>query len=929
MAGAGSSTFLFTDIEESTRLLQRLGETYEQVFVRHLELVTEAVHAAGGRIDHSTGDGVLAVFDAAGQAVRAAVQAQRALVGDAWPPDAAVRVRMGLHTGPVRAVGGELVGLAVHVAARVMAAAHGRQILVSGTTAALVPGLAARDLGVHRLRGVIDEHRLLQVTGPGLPDAFPPPRTAGALAHNLPTLRTSFVGRAEVVAELLDRLGADRLTTLIGPPGVGKTRLALEAAEAAAPAFPDGVWFADLTGTDGPGVLGAVAAAVGAPAEPGGGAKTLTDHLSAQRCVVLVDNCEHVAADVADLVATILAAAPGVHVLATSRTLLGLPGERRLDVVPLELPDGDDAGALASSPAGALLLDRALTADPSLVVDDTAALAALCREVDGIPLALELAAARLSDVEPSAVLADLRRAGVPPGHDHRATLAATVSWSVDRLRPATRAVLARLGVFAGPFPVDAAVAVAGIGSVDPADVPEAIDTLVRRSLVAVEGGALGRRYRLLRIIAEHAVTLLDEQGETAEVRRRHAEYWADAAQRWNNEMGGPGEREAMDRLAAARADLFSAFDWAIAEGDRLALQLGRRLWYAWASRGPVDDGLRRMTAAAQLEDDDADLVAANHRGRSVLQYLVGDIQGAYDSLGRAIAARPASSELLAARQQRAALASQLGRPGVARAQLAEVVAELRAGNADGGLVYALASLASAEVRTGLAEAGLAHFDEARGLAAAAGDQRTMVGCAAGAADARTLLGDAEGAVRAYRDLLPQARELGDEYVLTLILRNLGGQLVVLSDPDAGDVLREARDRCLRAGRESAAADCTLVLAQHELRHGEPSAAFALTTEGLTAPSGTVDRTTLATGVATRGRALLRARQPELATAMLCSAAAWLVREGEPVDENLADAVAEAKASVSEAAFVAAEHDAANATLEDVVDAALAVTWPSE
>jgi predicted ATPase/class 3 adenylate cyclase len=502
MADGGSLTFLFTDIEESTRLLQQLGARYEDVFVRHLELITGAVHAAGGRIDHSTGDGVLAVFGSAEDAVRAAAQAQRALVEEAWPPDAAVRVRMGLHSGPVRTVGGELVGLAVHVAARVMSAAHGRQILLSGTTAALVPGLESRDLGVHRLRGVIDEHRLLQVIGPDLPDDFPPPRTAGARAHNLPTLRTSFVGRNATVADLLDRLRTDRLTTLVGPPGVGKTRLALEAAEAGAPSFADGVWFADLTGTDGQGVAGAVAAAVGAPAEPGGSVTTtLSEHLAAQRCVVLLDNCEHVTAAVADLVAKILAAAPGVHVLSTSRALVGLPGERRLDVSPLELPDGDDAGALASSPAGALLLDRALTADPTLVVDDTAALADLCREVDGIPLALELAAARLSDVDPADVLADLRRAGVPPGHDHHATLAATVAWSVDRLRPATRSVLARLGVFSGPFPLEAATDVAGFGTVDPEDVPDAVDTLVRRSLVAVEGGALGRRYRLLRIIA--------------------------------------------------------------------------------------------------------------------------------------------------------------------------------------------------------------------------------------------------------------------------------------------------------------------------------------------------------------------------------------------------------------------------------------------
>ncbi len=926
MASVGTSTFLFTDIEGSTALLERLGDGYGDVLVRHLDLISGSVRAAAGRVDHSTGDGVLAVFEDAPAAVAAAVEAQLALTSQTWPAGGEVRVRMGLHSGPVRTVGGELVGIAVHVAARVMAAAHGGQILISGTTAALVPDLAVRDLGAHRLKGVVDEHRLLQVTSPGLPDEFPPPRTIPAMVHNLPTIGTSFVGRADVVRDLVGQLGEDRLTTVVGPPGVGKTRLALEAAEVAAASFADGVWFADLTPTDRPGVLVVVAAAVGLNAPPGEPlAAALANHLAGRSCILVLDNCEHVIAAAADVVASILATAPGVHVLATSRTLLGVAGEHRLDLAPLELPHEDDAGSLASSPAGELLLERALAADPSLVLDDWPALAALCREVDGIPLALELAAARLSDIEPSEVVADLHRSGAAPGRDHRATLAATVAWSAGLLRPSARSVLARLGVFAGAFPLAAAVSVAGTDLLVPEDVPDLLDTLLRRSLVTVEGGPLGRRYRLLRMIRDHATGMLEASGDAAATRQQHAEYWAHATMEWNGSFGGPGERAALDHVTAARSDLLAAFDWALAAHDRLALLLGRHLWYAWASRGPVRDGLERLAASTQIDDDDADLVAANHRGRSVLQYLVGDIEGAYDSLGRAIAAAPSDGELLAARQQRASLASQLGRPDEARAQLAEVVDDLRERNDYVGLIYALAALASTEVRTGLAEASLAHFDEARTLAAAAGDQRSALGCGLGLADARALLGDHAGAIRAFRELLPAAREFGDEYLLMTGLRNLGGSLLSLGDSSAGEALMEARDLCLRMGHDAHAAECAFLMAEHELLQGRPATAFALTTEGLRTRPGTTDSPSFAAGVATRGRALLHAGRPMSALPLLCGAAALQAGAGKVQDAVSAD-IAEASQSLTADALLKIEHAAHEATLEGVIEAALALTW---
>jgi hypothetical protein len=242
-------------------------------------------------------------------------------------------------------------------------------------------------------------------------------------------------------------------------------------------------------------------------------------------------------------------------------------------------------------------------------------------------------------------------------------------------------------------------------------------------------------------------------------------------------------------------------------------------------------------------------------------------------------------------------------------------------------VHALGALASAEVRTGLAEAGLAHFDEARSLAAAVGDQRSIIGCGAGAADARTRLGDDAGAVQAYRELIPAARELGDEYVLTVILRNLGGRLVAIGDPGAGDVLTEARDRCRSAGREGDAADCALVLAQHELAHGEPGRAFAVTTEGLGAHAA-VDPSTVAGGIGTRGRALLQAGWPIQAAPLICAAAALLADDDMGTGEALDAALDEVRASVPANVLAEASRAAEGAELADVVQAALAVAWPS-
>lgn len=525
-APSGTVTFLFTDIEGSTRLWESQADSMRRSLERHDALLRAAVDDHGGYVFSTGGDGIGVAFARAGDAVAAAVEAQEALGAEPWPDGAPLRVRMGLHSGETAERDGDYFGTAVNRAARLMATAHGGQVVCSRATADLADGAADfLSLGDHRLRDLTAAEQVFQV-GDG---RFPPLRSVDAVPTNLPTTRTELVGRSEDVARLAATTAEERLVTLTGVGGVGKTRLALAVAASVAPDYADGCWLVDLAPVaDGAEVAVATATAVRAPVTD---SAALVTYLADRSMLVVFDNCEHVIGAVADLVDAVLVADPDIHLLATSREPLGLDGEvvRRVGSLSTAEPDASVTEALAA-PAVRLFVDRATAVTDRFTLDaaTVGAVIEICRRLDGIPLAIELAAARSGSM-PAAEIARrlderfrLLSGGSRRAQERHRTLAATVAWSHDLLSDADRRVFRRLAVFPASFTLDAAEQVVS-DETDRLDVIDSLAGLVDRSLVQFDPDQ--GRYRLLETLRQYAADRLAEDGETERVRERHARHF--------------------------------------------------------------------------------------------------------------------------------------------------------------------------------------------------------------------------------------------------------------------------------------------------------------------------------------------------------------------------------------------------------------------
>jgi predicted ATPase len=558
---SGTPTFLFTDIEGSTRRWERDPEAMESALATHDEVLRSAIEVNGGRLFKHTGDGVCAAFASARSALDAAVEAQRRL---------ALPVRMGVASGEAEERGGDFFGPPLNRAARVMAAGHGGQILVAASTAALVDGVDFLDLGEHRLRDLSQATRVFQVRAPGLALDFPQLTTVDAVPGNLPVQVTSFVGRDVEVKEVAEQVRTHRLVTLTGVGGVGKTRLAVQVAGELVAEFPDGVWLVELAPVGDAGAVSDVVATVlGVPPQAG---RTVTDGvvqaLSGRRLLLVVDNCEHVLVAAGDLIDAIVTRTTTVTVLATSREGLRVPAEQLWPV-----PSLDVAGSIDSSSVR-LFVERARAVRPNFASqgdEDGEAMVDICRRVDGIALAIELAAARVVSMSAQDVCDHLHDrfrllAGSRRGLERHQTLRNTVQWSYDLLADDERAVLDRCSVFAGGFDLAAATNVSGADS-DQLELLDRLDSLVRKSLVTVEqiGGHV--RYGMLETIRQFAEERLAASGTSAHVRDRHATYFArEATARWEM-WEGPGYRRAVDWVDVEFANLRVAFRWAADRGD--------------------------------------------------------------------------------------------------------------------------------------------------------------------------------------------------------------------------------------------------------------------------------------------------------------------------------------------------------------------------
>jgi predicted ATPase/class 3 adenylate cyclase len=558
-APSGIVTFVFTDIEGSTRLFNRLGESYVELLDRHNELLRAVWAECRGYEVSTEGDSFLVAFRSADDAVQAGADAQRALAGQRWPDGAEVRIRIGIHSGLASPHGSGYVSLAVHQAARVVAAAHGGQVLVTQDTTDRSPtldGLQLRPLGRFRLRDFDEPIPLYQLAGAGLGEAFPAVRALPADGHNIVREPTPIIGRAELVADVIETLSGGLAVTLLGPGGVGKTRAAKEIGIEAAPSWSDGVWFVDLAGvTDRGAATAAIADAVGAPARSGGDRwDDALDHLRARRAVVIIDNCEHLLTIAADLVTSLQANCPEVASLVTSRQPLGVAAEVAWPVAPLDTPPDRavDPPAVLATAAGRLFAERGSTARPGFQVDDgnASTVAEICRRLDGLPLAIELAAALLAVQSPAEILFGLEdrfrllrsREGQPS--DRHSSLEGVLAWSYQCLTEAEQTAFRRLSVFSGAFSIKTATA-AVANSTPPSDmVPQLVWSLVDRSLVVADLSANATRYRLLETMRSYGRRLLDESGETIEVASSLAAAfaerlgpWFPASRRWVGDVG--------------------------------------------------------------------------------------------------------------------------------------------------------------------------------------------------------------------------------------------------------------------------------------------------------------------------------------------------------------------------------------------------------
>jgi len=645
----GTVTFLFTDIENSTRLMQEMGDRYPAAQTAHHEMLRAAFKSNEGHELRTEGDSFFCVFARAIDACAAAAAAQRSLAAYAWENGQALRVRMGLHTGEAPLVGNEYIGLDVHQAARIAGAAHGGQVVISDTTRGLVdgklkPGLQIRDLGAHRLKDLALPEHLYQLVIEGLQETFPALRTLDATQNNLPTQMTSFVGRAAEVAEGKRLLQNTRLLTLTGPGGIGKTRLSLQIAAESAQQFPAGVYFVPLSAVRDPElVASAVAQVLGIPIS---GARTpiegVVEHLHDKTILLVLDNFEQLLPDGAAAAKQLLQSGPGVKLLVSSRSVLHVYGEQESAVEPLGLPDQKalpGLDALRQYEAVKLFIERAVAVKPDFAVtnENAPAIAGICERVDGLPLAIELAAARIKLFSPQALLSRLETSlnalgsGARDLPGRQQTLRGAIDWSYEMLDENQKRLLNRFSVFARGAHIEQAELVCGPAGEVGGDVLSGLDDLADHSLLRRQPDFAEPRLLMLQTIREYASERLEESGESEEIRDRHADAFCSLATTAAPNLFGEDQKMWLDRLELDHDNFRAALDWCVSQEDAdRAMRLAGSFWRFWQMRGHLHEGTARLTSILAIPggDRNRDARARALEAAGGIAYWQGDMPAA-------------------------------------------------------------------------------------------------------------------------------------------------------------------------------------------------------------------------------------------------------------------------------------------------------------
>ncbi len=797
---------LFTDIEGSTNLLRSLGADYRTLLAQHRRVLRDAFAAHGGTVLEREGDALFVTFADPSSAILGAIDGQVALARAKWPADSQVRVRMGIHVGEVTIDEDDgCVGLAVHQAARISAAAHGGQVLTSTavrtqTEHGVPPRVSLKPLGRFRLKDFPEPEDLFQLQHPDLPSDFPAPRTAPGARHNLPRAISSFIGRDRDVAQLAELLETARLVTLTGPGGCGKTRLAIEAASASLPVRPDGIWFVDLAPvSDRELVLSVAAKAMGVQESRAASADSaLIDFLSPGRGLVILDNCEHLVPTCAELTEKWLSACPGLTILVTAREPIGVAGEVIRRVGGLQTRPDTDTGR--SSEAVQLFIERARSHEPEFECDDEelAEIARLTERLDGIPLAIEMAAALVGTLSVGEILSRLDdrfrllTGGSGRNLGRQQTLLATVDWSHDLLSEPERVLLRRLSVMSGSFSLEDVEAVCVGDGIDRTEVVTLLRRLVATSWVMRERAGDRAAYRLLETSRQYALDKLVASSEAPTFRSRHSEWFADLAETAAGSiLGGPDQARWLDRVESELDNVRTALAWSLGDGDpALGLRLGAALSRFWEVRGHWSEGLGWLEDALDGAPDAEDglrgraLVAA-----SFLAFYRGRLESARsmatEGLAAAVRARDKVTEARGLRFE-AVIEQRIGDRAAAIDFAKKAVELSRSEGEAADLAFALQVLGRLLVNDDR-DAARARYEEGLDVARKAEDAVSQIYLLYALGRLHVRAGDNERARELYAEALDLSQQVGERWMAMNVLVGLSQ---VSDDVDAGPALEE-------------------------------------------------------------------------------------------------------------------------------------------
>jgi predicted ATPase/class 3 adenylate cyclase len=652
-------TFLFTDLEDSTHLWEQFPEEMQPALAQHDNLLKNAVDRHRGQIVKTTGDGLHAAFEKPADALAAAFAAQQALQAGTWPAATGpLKVRMGLHSGVSQARSGDYYGPEVNLAARVMSLGSGGQVLLSGVTASLVrkslpEGCSLADLGEHRLKGIAAPEHIFQLNHPALPAEFPPLKSLSAFKHNLQRQLSRFIGREKELAQARSLLQGTRLLTLLGPGGTGKTRLMLQTAEEVIEDFPHGVWLVELAPLTDPGMIPErVAEALNVQEQPGRPIlSTLVDYLRPKTLLLLLDNVEHIVQASAEFAEQLLQECPSLKILATGREALFISGEITVQVPSLAVPDSQAGAAhIADAESVQLFIERSRAVRPDFQLTEANApvIADVVQRLDGIPLALELAAARLRMLTIEQIRARLsdrfrlltggRRTALP----RQQTLEALIDWSWQLLDEPERILLRRLSVFSGGWDLEAAQAVTGFEPLDEFEVFDYLEQLINKSLVKVDHPPSGAaRYGLLESIRQFAQARLLAAGEGEALRERYTQYFIDFALEAEKHMSAATMLPWVDRVVQELDNLRAVIAWNQEEHPEITLRISGALtikWSYWIHPSEARSWLAASIARCRelLGTEDSPVVFGDFLkallARGLVEALLGNVKAGFASL---------------------------------------------------------------------------------------------------------------------------------------------------------------------------------------------------------------------------------------------------------------------------------------------------------